>query len=138
MQLAHAITELGGSFRFLEVDDAFCDLLRTSRQKIFDRAVLDVTHEADRSRNEQLLRDLVEIGTPFTICKRYKRDDGTIVRVENQVARTLSARGKARVVASVKFMGELRVVDMIEEAEARAKTMREQTDALKMLLIGRS
>ena len=100
--------------------------------------MLDVTHEADRSRNEQLLRDLVEIGTPFTICKRYKRDDGTIVRVENQVARTLSARGKARVVASVKFMGELRVVDMIEEAEARAKTMREQTDALKMLLIGRS
>lgn len=63
-------------------------MLGYTESELHERTFLEITHEEDRTANQELVRELVEgVRQSFRIVKRYCRKDGTLVWVRNNVVR---------------------------------------------------
>jgi PAS domain S-box-containing protein len=63
-------------------------MLGYTESELHRRTFLEITHEEDRTANQELVRELVEgVRQSFRIEKRYCRKDGTLVWVRNNVVR---------------------------------------------------
>jgi PAS domain S-box-containing protein len=68
-----------------DLDESFLKLVGTGASALEDSSLLEITHQADRRRNLDLLIELRQTGCPFSITKRYVRPDGRVVWVHNHV-----------------------------------------------------
>jgi PAS domain S-box-containing protein len=80
-----ALTDLSG--RFLATNSAYQKMLGYTEEEIGKLTFLDVTHEDDREANWQLATELLEgKRKQFQIEKQYRRKDGTLIWVSNNVS----------------------------------------------------
>ncbi|MES2987579.1 MAG: PAS domain S-box protein [Pseudomonadota bacterium] len=72
--------------RFTLVNDRFCEIAGWTHEQLMQRTMQSITHPDDIGRNLPLFDQAVRKGTPYTHEKRYVREDGGIVWVNNSVA----------------------------------------------------
>ena len=76
--------DLDGHFTL--VNDRFCEITGWSRQALMGMTMQQITHPDDLGRNVPLFEKAVRDGTSYTHEKRYIRQDGGVVWVNNSVA----------------------------------------------------
>jgi DNA-binding MarR family transcriptional regulator len=101
MMLCHALSDEAG--RFVDADDAFCELLQRPKRELLATTILDITHPDDRIDNKAKLYRLMEQRISFTIEKRYTRPAEAPVWVENHVSAFLD-NGRVRPVATIRLL----------------------------------
>jgi PAS domain S-box-containing protein len=119
-----ALTDLQG--RFLSANTAYQKILGYSEDELRQLTFLDVTHEEDRDTNQALIVELLKDDRQqFQIEKRYRRKDGRIIWVSNNVAQVpgdansprclmaICEEITARKWAEAVLAGEKRVLEMI-------------------------
>ncbi|RYD97947.1 MAG: PAS domain S-box protein, partial [Sphingomonadales bacterium] len=79
-----AQVDLDGTFTL--VNDRFCEIAGWSREQLLQRTMQSITHPDDLGRNLEMFEQAVREGTPYAHEKRYIREDGGIVWVNNSVA----------------------------------------------------
>jgi PAS domain S-box-containing protein len=72
--------------RFTLVNDRFCEIAGWSREALLTKTMQDITHPDDLAGNLPLFERAVAVGTSYTHEKRYIREDGGVVWVNNSVA----------------------------------------------------
>ncbi|MGF7151896.1 PAS domain S-box-containing protein [Sphingomonas zeicaulis] len=85
----------------LEVDGHFESILGLTASVLKRRNVLELTHADDRSTNTRWLDLLRAGGAPFSITKRYQRDNGSVVWVTNHVSILREGFSPSRLIATV-------------------------------------
>jgi PAS domain S-box-containing protein len=82
--------------RFLAANRAFRNMLGYTESELYQLCQLDVTYEGDREVNLELIGELWEGERQhFQIEKRYRRKDGTLVWVRNNVTLVPGTGGEA-------------------------------------------
>lgn len=94
-----AQVDLDGTFTL--VNDRFCEIAGWSREQLLQRTMRSITHPDDLGRNVPLFDEAVRRGTPYTHEKRYIREDGETVWVNNSVAVIRRTNGEPFGVLSV-------------------------------------
>jgi two-component system, chemotaxis family, CheB/CheR fusion protein len=80
VQASVGIVQIGDGAQFLAANPGFCNVVGYSEEELSTMRVADVTHSEDYPREEELTRQLVAGDIPdYTIEKRYRRKDGSIV-----------------------------------------------------------
>ncbi|MBX3565310.1 MAG: PAS domain S-box protein [Sphingomonas sp.] len=87
-----AQVDLDGTFTL--VNDRFCEIAGWSREQLLRRTMQSITHPDDLGRNVPMFERAVREGVPYTHEKRYIREDGGIVWVNNSVAVIRRPEGK--------------------------------------------
>ena len=80
-QTGHVI--IGTDDQFLNIDAAFCDIMRSPPGGLRGRSVLDVTAPADRPAYARAIAMLRDTQRPIEIVERLIRNDGSLVWVRN-------------------------------------------------------
>lgn len=84
---AIGITMADFAGRYFAANSVFRNMLGYPESELYQLTFVDVTHEPDREANLALVRELVEGKRQhFEIEKRYRRKDGSLVWVRNNVA----------------------------------------------------
>src|SRR5262245_16959809 len=123
-----ATTDLQG--RFLSANAAYQKILGYSEEELQSLTVRDVTHEDDRDKNMNLIGELLkDERQQFQIEKRYRRKDGRIIWVTNNVSLVPGDANSPRCLmaiceeitprkwAEAVLAGEKRVLEMIAGAK---------------------
>ncbi|HEY9503320.1 MAG TPA: sigma 54-interacting transcriptional regulator [Pyrinomonadaceae bacterium] len=80
-----ALTDLNG--RFLATNSTYQKMLGYTESEFASLSFLDITHEEIRDKNRNLMAELVEGKRgQFQIEKQYRRKDGTLIWVRNNVS----------------------------------------------------
>src|SRR5213592_3232690 len=80
-----ALTDLNG--RFMAVNRAYQEIVGYTEEELRTLSFLDITHEDYRESNSALASELLEGKRPqFQIEKQYRRKDGSLVWVRNNVS----------------------------------------------------
>jgi PAS domain S-box-containing protein len=81
--------------RFLQVNQAFCDIFGFTREELANLGSYDITHPEDRPRYAGITRQMLagEINS-YIIEKRCLRKDGNVVWVRKSVSLARDAEGK--------------------------------------------
>ncbi|MEG3163242.1 PAS domain-containing protein [Sphingomonas sp. PB2P19] len=90
-QSGHVFISSGG--QLLDVDAAFCDIMRCDADDLRGRLVLEVTAPADRTECARAIATLRQTRRPFVIVKRFVRHDGSHVWVRNSVSMSMDGNG---------------------------------------------
>lgn len=83
-------TIIGLDFRFLRVNETFCEIIGYTREELNSLKFTDLTHPEDRDWNIQIVQEAIRGEAPsFHLEKRYFRKNGgtTWVRVSGRVIR---------------------------------------------------
>jgi PAS domain S-box-containing protein len=81
------ITMAGFNGRYFAANSAFINMLGYTESELYQLTFSEITHEDDRQANLELVKELVEGKRQhFEIEKRYRRKDGTLLWVRNNVA----------------------------------------------------
>jgi PAS domain S-box-containing protein len=126
-QAAVGLCEISIDGCFEWVNDAFCRVLRRSRQELLTVRLAEVLHPEDVLKNSQTLRQLIETGEPVSFDERYLRPDQTILWVNSSLTRLDNEQGEPRGVLMV-------AVDLSDRKQAEAKhvqLIREQAARLE-------
>jgi len=92
---------IGTQGEMLSVDRGFCALMQTDAAAIVGRLVLDVTAPPDRAECALAIGMLRETLQPFSISKRFIREDGTMLWVTNTVSITSPGAAPQTIVATI-------------------------------------
>jgi PAS domain S-box-containing protein len=111
--------------RLLRVNQRFCEMLGYTREELFARSVLDITHPDDRAATQVLLQRLKAEGTPYTVDKRYVRSDGTSLWVRTTVSRVVAEPAQTAHAASV--VEDITERKQVEEATRKAAALEERS-----------
>ena len=86
-------TDLAG--RFLDVNQAVCDLTGYSREELLRLTLFEITHADDRDQNRELIRRLLKGELPsFSFEKRYVRKSGDPLWANETVSVVRAASGE--------------------------------------------
>jgi PAS domain S-box-containing protein len=121
-QTGAGISETDLSGRLFRMNERFCDIVGRSREELLTMRMHEFTHPDDLARNLPLFEQVVTIGVPFEIEKRYVRPDGRIVWVNNTVSPVRSSDGGAVdsiLAISVDISERKRVEEALREADRR-------------------
>jgi PAS domain S-box-containing protein len=98
-----ALTDLTG--RIVETNPSFQSMMGFSGEELRDKAIDDLTHEADVPRNRRLLHELVDgARTGYQLETRYRRKDGTMFWARHTASLLKDESGKPTY-----------VIDMVED-----------------------
>lgn len=97
---------IGTDGKLLDVDAAFCDIMRCDPEGVRGRFVMDMTAPADRQECAQAIATLLATQRPFAIVKRLIRCDGSLVWVRNSVSITMDGSRAAMVVGTIEPVEE--------------------------------
>jgi PAS domain S-box-containing protein len=98
-QAGHVL--IGTEDQFLDVDAAFCDIMRCDPDSLRGRFVLEVTAPADRPAYVRAIATLRDTERPVELIKRLIRNDGSLVWVRNRASITLDHHRGRTVVGTV-------------------------------------
>ncbi|HJV88564.1 MAG TPA: PAS domain S-box protein [Noviherbaspirillum sp.] len=117
--------------RFLEVNQHLCAMLGYTRNELLERSFLDVTHPDDRSRDQELRRQVFDGMVPsVTWEKRYLRKDGTIAWGSLNLSIVHSGEGGMRyLLAAVENISERHT---LQESLGRIATNLAKTEAASL------
>jgi diguanylate cyclase (GGDEF)-like protein/PAS domain S-box-containing protein len=110
----------------VKFNDQFCNILGYSREELYEKTWLDITHPDDLKENldkvEQVIRKEIE---NYTMEKRYIKKDGSIVCVTLNV---YCMRGKNKeedfFVATIQDITDRKIAEkVIQESEERFRTL---------------
>jgi PAS domain S-box-containing protein len=115
-----ALTDLNG--HFIATNPVFQKMLGYGKEELQKLTFLDITHEQYLERNGALIGDLLD-GTrgQYQIEKRYRRKDGSLVWVRNNVS---IVPGSDRVARFLMTLSE----DITERKQAEEKLKRSEAD----------
>jgi PAS domain S-box-containing protein len=95
-----ALTDMSG--RFLATNAAYQRMLGYSEEEIGNLTFLELTHEDYREANWQLVSELLDgKRTQFQIEKQYRRKDGTLIWVSNNVSLVPGTKSMPRFVMAL-------------------------------------
>ncbi len=81
--LGMAIVE-PGTFRFLQVNDSYCDMVGYSREEMLKMTIFDLSHPDDIDDTEETLNGILsghQVQDSYTLNKRHIRKDGEVIYV---------------------------------------------------------
>ena len=121
-----ALTDLSG--RFLAINSAYQKMLGYTEEEIGNLTFLDLTHEDYRESNWQLVTELLEDKRrQFQIEKQYRRKDGSLIWVSNNVSLVPGTESMPRfIMALAEDITERKQADE-RLREARAKLSRKSS-----------
>jgi PAS domain S-box-containing protein len=120
-----ALTDLDG--HFLAANAAYQGMLGYTEEELRARSWLDVTHEDDRKANWALYRDFLgKKRQQSQIEKRYRRKDGQILWVSNNISRVPGGEGTPGFIMAL-------VEDISERKRLRGQ-LEQEHDRLRLLL----
>ncbi|MBW4621154.1 MAG: PAS domain S-box protein [Cyanosarcina radialis HA8281-LM2] len=94
-----AQTDLTG--QFVLVNQRYCDIVGYTQDELLQMRVQDITHPDDLPHNLELFQRLAAEGREFVIEKRYLRQDGSEVWVNNSVCAVRDERGRSQFAVAV-------------------------------------
>ncbi len=107
--------------RWLRVNTALCEMLGYTRDELISADLYEITHEEDRTRDEDIIRKLasreVEVGN---YNKRYRHRDGHFVWINIHCSAVYDADGNAEF-----FIGQILNID----EQVRAELVQKQREA---------
>ena len=120
-----ALTDLHG--RFLATNAAYQHMLGYTDEEFLTLTFLDITHEDHREANWALITELLE-GTrqQFQIEKRYRRKDGHLIWVNNNVSLVPGSERTPRFIMAI--------VEDITERKSLEQELQHERDRLRLLL----
>ncbi len=124
------LVDVGG--RFLQVNDAWFNMLGYSRDELLDKTICDVTHPDDVQESREV-RDRIVAGemSTYRFRKRYIRKDGRVVWVdESQAALREQGTGRLTLVRVV-----LDITEWLEAEAARDRVVSGIEQAAEMFII---
>jgi PAS domain S-box-containing protein len=110
--------------RFLRVNQHFCDMLGYTREELFARSLLDITHPDDREMTRARFERLRVDGSPNSVDKRYIRSDGTMLWVRALASRVVPGPGQEAYAATV--VEDITSRKQAEEAMQKAAILEER------------
>ena len=140
-----ALTDLSG--RFLSTNAAYQAIVGYSDEELRGLTFLELTHEDDRRQNQKLATELMAGKKPqFQIEKRYRRKDGRIIWVSNNVSLVLGdPNSQGCMMAIVEDITERKRVELeLQELKDQLLrenvVLREEVDATSMFeeIVGNS
>ena len=127
-----AIVGLDG--RWLEVNNALCDMLGYTREELLARTFQDITHPEDLERDLAEVRGLIEgRKAKYRINKRYVRQDGTVIAIQLDVALLRDEQGKPQhFISQIQDITERQaMVAGLRASEAEARLLSDLDNALQ-------
>ena len=85
-QTSAGLAQVDLSGRFTLVNDRFCAIVGRTRAELAGLTMQEITHPDDLAGNLPLFEAAARDGTPYTIEKRYRRPDDTVIWVSNSVS----------------------------------------------------
>lgn len=124
------IAEVNESGCYVRVNDALCAILGRSREQVLGTNLLEITHPADRLREEeQYARQVRGELASYTIEKRAIRPDGSIVHLHVSSSSVRDADGRFRY--GVRVMQDVTERKRMEDQiQANERQLRELLEAL--------
>jgi formate hydrogenlyase transcriptional activator len=126
-----ALTDLNG--RFIAVNRAYEKMVGYIQEELCKLTFFDITHEDDRAHNDVLITDLLEGKLKqFRIEKQYRRKDGSLMWVRNNVS---LVPGTERMPQFLMALSEditerKRAEEALRKSEERARTVLEINNAV--------
>jgi two-component system, NarL family, sensor histidine kinase UhpB len=118
--------------RIVQLNRTYCDIVGYSKEQLLHTEYIRITHQDDRARNSDLMHKLLRGDIPsFVLEKRYVRNDGSIVWVQNSVTLLRDYRGVPdRYIALVEDISERKeAMDRLRALSARLEQVREEERA---------
>src|SRR5258706_14314654 len=126
-----ALTDVRG--RFLATNSAFQDMLGYTEEDIGKLTFLELTHEDYREANWQLLTELLEgKRRQFQIEKQYRRKDGNLIWVSNNVSLVPGTKSMPRFVMALSenITERKQAEEMLRQSRAELEKAFEQLQRL--------
>jgi formate hydrogenlyase transcriptional activator len=122
-----ALTDQGG--RFLATNSAFQKMLGYSEEEIGTLTFLELTHEDYREANWRLVTELFEgKRRQFQIEKQYRRKDGRLIWVSNNVSLVPGTKGMPRFIMALSedITERKQAEDRLRRTQAEVERLRDQ------------
>jgi formate hydrogenlyase transcriptional activator len=127
-----ALTDMSG--RFLATNAAYQRMLGYTEEEIGKLTFLELTHEDYRDANWQLVSELLEgKRTQFQIEKQYRRKDGTLIWVSNNVSLVPGTKSMPRFVMALSedITERKHTEEMLRRSQAKVEKAFEEIKRLK-------
>jgi formate hydrogenlyase transcriptional activator len=126
-----ALTDLNG--RFIAVNRAYEKMVGYAEEELRKLAFLDITHEDDAALNRELITELLEgKRKQFQIEKQYRRKDGSLMWVSNNVSLVPGTESMPRFLMALSgdITERKRAEGALRRSEERARTLLEINNAV--------
>jgi len=138
-QSVAGIAETDAEGRYLIVNNRFCEITGYPRAALMQLRMNEITHPDDLQRNLELLKEAAESGQPFQIEKRYVRQDGSVVWVNNNVSVVRGTQSPAGFIAvsidvSSRKLAEAAKENLLAALERSEATFRQLADAMPQIV----
>jgi formate hydrogenlyase transcriptional activator len=126
-----ALTDVSG--RFIAVNRAYEKMVGYTEEDLRKLAFLDITHEDNAALNRELITDLLEgKRKQFQIEKQYRRKDGSLMWVSNNVSLVPGTESMPQFIMALSedITERKRAEEALRRSEERARTLLEINNAL--------
>jgi formate hydrogenlyase transcriptional activator len=127
-----ALTDMRG--RFLATNAAYQNMLGYTQEEIGELTFLELTHEGYREANWQLVTELIEgKRTQFQIEKQYRRKDGSVIWVSNNVSLVPGTQSMPRFVMALSedVTERKQTEEQLRQSQAKVEKAFEEIKRLK-------
>jgi formate hydrogenlyase transcriptional activator len=126
-----ALTNLNG--RFIAVNRVYEKMLGYTEDELRNITFLDITHEDDTEHNRDLMTELLEgKRKQFQIEKQYRRKDGSLIWVSNNVSLVPGTESMPQFIMALSedITERKRAEEALQRSEERARTLLEINNAV--------
>ena len=126
-----ALTDLDG--RFIAVNRVYEEMVGYTEEELRKMAFPEITHEDDATHNRDLITDLLEGKRKrFQIEKQYRRKDGRLIWVSNNVSLVPGTESMPQFILALSedITERKRVEAALQRSEERARTLLEINNAV--------
>jgi formate hydrogenlyase transcriptional activator len=126
-----ALTDLNG--RFIAVNRVYETMVGYTEDELHKMAFLDITHEDDAAHNRDLITDLLEgKRKEFQIEKQYRRKDGRLIWVSNNVSLVPGTESMPQFIMALSedITERKGAEEALRRSEERARTLLEINNAV--------
>lgn len=125
------IVQVNPNGKFTLVNDKFCHIVGRTKEDLFKISLYDIIYHDDLFESINLLKKLLDDGVSFSVEKRYRKGDGSIVWVNNNVSLVSDIEGKPIILAICQDITERKQAEAaLQESEERFRSLAEASGIL--------